>query len=41
MANSCSKIIGRGDSATISRLIIDNSLVVTNDIQQADGAAMP
>lgn len=39
--NSCSRIIGRGDSATISRLIIDNNLTATNDFQQADGAAMP
>lgn len=39
--NSCARIIGSGDSATISRLIIDNNLTVTNDIRQADGAAMP
>lgn len=39
--NSCARIIGSGDSATISRLIIDNSLTATNDFKQADGAALP
>lgn len=39
--NSCARIIGQGDSETISRLTIDNSLVVTNDFKQADGAGIP
>lgn len=39
--NSCARIIGSGDSATISRLIIDNSLTGTNEFEQADGAVIP
>ena len=36
--NSCARIIGSGDSATISRLIIDNSLIPTDQPKQVDGA---
>ncbi len=38
--NSCPAIIGGGDSATVSRLVIDNSLILTNS-WQADGAGLP
>ena len=37
--NSCPALIGGGDSSTVSRLMIDNSLILTN--RQADGAGLP